>query len=195
MIIEYFANQGGSHCSLMVKKCKFVLANERKWEFESGTPNDTPSVAGKIHEKCDFWLNELEPSSFIREVIQHKYSLPFHTPCPPFSTKNNASSRKNYDFVIGAIDELIQKKCVIQVESMPYCCNPLTVSDRKNKLRLVLDLRHVNKYIQDFSIKYEDLKYVEKIFEQGFYFETFDLTSGYHHVGINPEHWKHAVFS
>ncbi len=152
-------------------------------------------MAGKIHEKTDFWLNELEPSSFIQNVILHKYSLPFHTPCPPFAAKNNASSRKNYDFVVGAIDELVRKKCVIEVDSVPYCCNPLTVSDRKDKLRLVLDLRHVNKYIQEFSIKYEDLKFVEKIFEQGFYFQTFDLTSGYHHVGINPEHWKYLGFS
>ena len=139
------------------------------------------TVAAKIHDHYQFWLTELDISSYIRNVILYKYSLPFTAPCPSFVADNNTSSRNNYDFVVSAINELISKKCVIQVSEVPYCCNPLTVAKRKNKLRLVLDLRHVNKYIESFSIRYEDLKFVEKIFEPGYYFETFDLTSGYTH--------------
>ena len=77
---------------------------------------------------------------------------------------------------------------------MPYCCNPLTVSEG-NKLRLVLDLRHVNLFTLENKFKYEGIDIVRKLFEQGYYFCTFDLKSGYHHVSIHPDHHKYLGFS
>ena len=81
-----------------------------------------------------------------------------------------------------------------EIGAQPYSCNPLTVAEG-HKLRLVLDLRHVNKYLEHHSFKYENLKTLEKMFEQGFYFSCFDLKNGYHHISINPEHWKYLGFS
>ena len=78
---------------------------------------------------------------------------------------------------------------------MPKCCNPLTVADKNSKLRLVLDLRHVNQYVNVNKVRYEDLSTFAEIFEEWDYFITFDLTSGYHHVDIHPEHKKYLRFS
>ena len=39
---------------------------------------------------------------------------------------------------------------------MPEVLNPLSVSLRKNKKRLILDLRHVNLYITKEKIKFDD---------------------------------------
>ena len=78
---------------------------------------------------------------------------------------------------------------------MPKSCNPLTVAQKNSKLRLVLDLRHVNQYVRLQKMKYEDLRTFAEIFDQGDYFITFDLTSGYHHVDIHPEHKKYFGFS
>ena len=71
-----------------------------------------------------------------------------------------------------------------EVDQRPFCCNPLTVAGGK-KLRLVLDLRHVNACLRKFKFRYENLKTLEKIFEKGFHFATFDLKSGYHHIKIH----------
>ena len=64
-----------------------------------------------------------------------------------------------------------------------HCGKPIVRGSRK-KLRLVLDLRHVNLHIQIAEFRYEDLRSLPEIFEQGFYFFTFDLESGYHHIEI-----------
>ena len=77
---------------------------------------------------------------------------------------------------------------------MPYCCNPLTVAE-SSKLRLVLDLRHVNKYLEKQPFKYENLGTVKKIFEKDYYFCCFDLKSGYHHISVNSKCWKYLGFS
>ena len=71
----------------------------------------------------------------------------------------------------------------------PYCCNPLTVAEGK-KLRLVLDLRHVNKHIKHNKFRYENLSALPEILNKGNYFTTFDQTSGYHYIEMHPEHRK-----
>ena len=80
----------------------------------------------------------MQASVFINAVKTNGYSLPFVKPCLAFHAKNNASSIRNYDFVTNAIDELLKTGCIMQVDGIPYCCNPLTVAEGQ-KLRLVLD--------------------------------------------------------
>ena len=86
----------------------------------------------------------------------------------------------------------MRNKCVQETQDIPYCCNPLTVAE-ENKLRLVLDLRHINKYVKQQKFKYENLATVAEMFEQGFYFGTFDLKSGYHHVPIAKQDQQYLI--
>ena len=62
------------------------------------------------------------------------------------------------------------------------------------KLRLVLDLRHVNKHIKHNKIRYKNLSTLAKMLNKGDYFTTYDLTSGYHHIEIHPEYRKFLGF-
>ena len=80
------------------------------------------------------------------------------------------------------------------MNDIPLCCNPLTVEKNNSKLRLVLDLRHVNQYVHLDKFKYEDLTTFAELFQENDYFITFDLTSGYHHIEIHPEHEKYLGF-
>ena len=127
----------------IISRC--LGASPRDWEYEQENKENPIIVAGKIHKNLEFWTKTLKASKFVSTVIANGYSLPFVGTCPAFYAKNNASSLRNYDFVTKAIDELIKTKCVVQVDEIPYCCNPLTVAESQ-KLRLVLDLRHVNRY-------------------------------------------------
>ena len=151
-------------------------------------------MAGKIHEKGQFWVNTLKASKFVSSIIEHGYSLPFMEACTPFYAKNNASSLQHRNFVEDAIENLLQTGCIVETEKMPFVCNPLTVAEGK-KLRLVLDLRHVNQFLEKPTFKYEDLRTFAKMFEQGYYIACFDLKNGYHHVAINPEHYKYLGFA
>ena len=127
-------------------------------------------------------------------MVKHGYTLPFKERPPPFFAKNNASSRRNSKFVEESINELLSDGLVKEVPEKPYCCNPLTVAEG-TKLRLVLDLRHVNKYIFSPKFKYEDLRTLANMFDKNFYFSTFDIKSGYHHVDITEEDQKYLGFS
>ena len=59
---------------------------------------------------------------------------------------------------------------------------------------MVLDLRHVNPCLHIKKFKYEDLAVAAELIDHNFYFTTFDLVSGYHHVDIFPPHQKFLGF-
>ena len=88
----------------------------------------------------------------------------------------------------------MRNNCIEEVPEPSYCVNPLTVAEGK-KLRLVLDLRHVNKYLERQKFKYENLKTVSILLENDYYFATFDLKSGYHHISIAEDHRQFLGFS
>ena len=59
-----------------------------------------------------------------------------------------------------------RKQLINEHSFPPHCVNPLTVAEGK-KLRLVIDLREVNKYLVKPKFRYEDLRSLSEVFEQG----------------------------
>ena len=162
----------------------------RYWEVEQC---QEASVAGKIRSHTEFWEEELKAPPINLNNVKHGYKIPFVSEPPSYYAKNNKSSLSNQDFAEDSICELLKNKCIVETEIPPHCVNPLTVAS--SKLRLVLDLRHVNKHLVNQKFKYENLKTVSELFEEYDYFFTFDLKSGYHHVPINSERQKYLVFA
>ena len=96
---------------------------------------------------------------------------------------NNLSALRHPDFVVHAISELLDNGCITEHSEPPFCVNPLTVAEGK-KLRLVIDLRHVNCHLVRFKFKYEDLRSLSQVLQEEHWFFTWDLKSGYHHVSV-----------
>ena len=93
-----------------------------------------------------------------------------------------------------AISEPLANGCIVEHSVPPFCVNPLSVAEGK-RLRLVIDLRHVNSFLVRFKFKYEDLRSLSQVLEEGQWFFTWDLKSGYHHVDICLEHQMYLSFS
>ena len=155
--------------------------------------SDDVSVVGRLKQNSDFWKSVLKAPPFVQNIIDEGYVIPFKEPPPSFCAKNNKSTLKHQAFVTTAIEKLLKNGAITEVSSKPYCCNPLTVAE-KPKLRLVLDLRHVNEFVVHKKFKYEDLRTLSGIFIKNDYFTSFDLKSGYHHVDIHPGHRKYLGF-
>ena len=94
-----------------------------------------------------------------------------------------------------ALEELEQNRCIIKVQEPPHVCSPLSVaSNRLGKLRLVLNLRYLNKFLWVDKFKYEDLRTAMLMFQKDDYLFSFDLKSGYHHVDIFEPHRQFLGF-
>ena len=72
---------------------------------------------------------------------------------------NNNSALNYSDFVVSAITELLKVGSVVDCPFPPVVVNPLSVSVQSNrKKRLILDIRHVNFFVKNSKIKFEDAK-------------------------------------
>ena len=63
------------------------------------------------------------------------------------------------------------------------------------KKRLVVNMRHVNRYSWKQKLKYEDLRVAMMLFNPGEWMFTFDLKSGYHHNDIVLHYRKYLGFA
>ena len=56
-------------------------------------------------------------------------------------------------------------------------------------------MRYINLHIYKHKFRCEDLHTIKNVFSKDFFVFSFDLKSGYHHVGIFPDHQKYLAFS
>ena len=118
------------------------------------------------------------------ENINNGYIMPFTSFSSLFYASSNKSGLYHPQFVSQAFTKLQQNNCVEELKQKPYCCDPLKVAEGK-MLCLVLDLWHVSKHIT-----HKKFRMLSEMLNKGDYFTTFDLTSGYNHIEIDPEHRK-----
>ena len=113
-----------------------------------------------------------------------------------FVIPSRSSTFKFKDFVSEAISELIERGFVNEVLNPPKFINPLHVVQQSGgKCSLILDLSYLNRFIWKQSVRFEDIRTVFDLFQSGYFFFTFDLKSGYHHVEIFPDHRQYLGFS
>ena len=155
-----------------------------------------PNVQGNVRKHSDFWLKQLEPSSFVRNIVLHGYRLPFLSLPAPIVRNNHNSALVEEGFVESEIERLLEASCIVESHVCPTVCSPLSVvANSRGKKRLVIDLRSINELLPKQKFKYEGLNLIPHICSQGDYFFSFDLKSGYHHVDIHPDCWTYLGFS
>ncbi|VDI24508.1 Hypothetical predicted protein [Mytilus galloprovincialis] len=135
------------------------------------------SPVGKLRSSIDYWRNIICANETVIDIIEHGYKIPFHTEPSEVFLNNNKSSLENSDFVENEILKLIELGCIKEFSCKPKVVNPLTVANNKNKLRLVLDCRHINPHLHKFRFKYEDASVASQMFKKGDYCFTYDLRS------------------
>ena len=74
----------------------------------------------------------------------------------------------------------------MEVPKPPAVVNPLTVSMKHGKQRLVLDLRYINKYLNKQACKIEGAETLMRYLPGATHLYGFDLKAGYHHVDMHP---------
>ena len=151
-------------------------------------------MKGRLQSSFNFWVETLDAPDFVLDMIRRGYRLPFAEYPSQCFLKNNRSALQHPEFVADAISELLSNGCIVEHELRPYCVNPLTVAVGK-KLRLVIDLRHVNNYLVKPIFKYQDLRSLSQVLDEGHWFFSWDLKSGYHHVDICLDHQKYLGFA
>ena len=155
------------------------------------------NVHGRLLHCIAFWEN-IGASDFVLRIIRYGYFFVFCLPPPPpqFRACNLKSSNDHSSFVSDQIRMLLRSGAVDMVEeNATHVISVLGVVPKGNgKLRLIIDLRFLNKHLADSHFSVEDLRLIPDLFDPGCFLFTFDLKDGYHHISIAPEHRKFLGF-
>ena len=185
----------GVSTDMKEESSELLLEFTRTWDYEEAGHQIT-DVQGRLLTSINFWEQELQAPSPIIDWIKHGYKLPLLSLPEPFEKANHKSALENTDFVSSTLTDLENNRCILEVDSIPHICSPLSVvKNSSGKKRLVIDLRYLNGYLLKEKFKYEDLRLAMLMFQKGDYLFSFDLKSGYHHVDIHKSHWEYLGFS
>ena len=126
----------------------------RSWEVERpGVKHQVTDVQVRLKEAHSFWIETLQAPSLIPDWILTGYKLPLLCAPTPFMQGNHQSSLEHAGFVTDAIQELMANRCVKKVSEKPFVCSPLSVvKNSEGKLRLLLNLRHLNQFLVGTSL-------------------------------------------
>ena len=167
----------------------------RCWESSQGECIPVKGVKGCLREHVSYWIEVLKAPKWIIDVIKEGYVLLLFTEPTVYRKANQKSALNNIEFVDNAVLDLVQGGYVEPVVSTPHVCSPLSVVENSSgKKRLVINLRHENRFLWKQKFKYEDLRVAMMLFRSGELMFAFDLKSGYHHVEIARHHQKFLGF-
>ena len=129
-----------------------LLENEQ-YPFEFEEFSHSSFVQGKLRSCIDFWRS-INCSDFILDVIDNGYKILFENAPTSFSFKNRGSTNQHSDFVNQSILELLDLGCIKEFSNPPEFCNPWQVAVQSSgKLRLILDLSHLNTMLKVFQVR------------------------------------------
>jgi hypothetical protein len=123
--------------------------------------------------------------------IDNGYRLLWETAAPAAKESLNAPSAfEHKDFVNDAIKEMVESGALTRLPrgQRPTVVSPIGVVTKphSDKLRLVINMRYVNKHLAKKVFKFEGLADLADMAEKGDYSVSYDLKSAYYHVGLHP---------
>ena len=163
-------------------------------DFQSSVALVQNTPVGRLTARREV-LDRLGASEYVLSVLGSRYKLPFISLPDKIIFCNNLSARNETEFVSDAIDMLQALGCILEVGEPPFIVDPLTVSSRNDKKRLILDLRHVNPQLGHCRFKCEDFNTMREVLSGGAFLYAFEIKSAYHHVPVHPHFHTYLGFS
>ncbi len=102
---------------------------------------------------------------------------------------NVPSANEHHDFVSSVIVGMLAANAVSLLPpcEKPTVVSPLGVVPKRgtDKFRLTVNMRYMNRHMGKKVFKFEGMKDLDELAEKGDYVVSYDLPSGYFHVGLH----------
>jgi hypothetical protein len=163
---------------------------------KESAPKREPFLRHRLRRHVEFWQSFFT-SSFVMGILLTGYMLPWISgpPAEPHYFSNHPLAFEHASFVTEAVSNLATTGTILCVPTAPFLVSPLgVVSKAEDKLRLILDLRFLNQFLQITKFKYESIRMITDLCLPKDLLFTIDLKAGYHHINIYEPHWKYLGF-
>ena len=157
------------------------------WEGHVVPPCPVESIVGRLRSQLIAW-REMGASAWVVRILEEGYKLPFSRLPPVATFPNHRSCHQHEEFVSTAVADVLACGAAIPAgDDEVHVVSPLGVVEGK-KLRLILDLRFVNKHLAKYRFRCDGLDCFAEMYQQGNWLVQFDLKSAYHHIEIWEPH-------
>lgn len=155
--------------ALMLCVCPCMTPTDAGQQGRDAAQGSAGGSMGPVSAYLPFWGRICSAGSYVPGWLSSGFPLKWmNGHATPSYASNSPSAKKEAVFVSNSITELLQAGAVREVGRQPQVVSPLSVVPKKNgKLRLKLDLRHVNDFLDVPSFKFERLLDVEYISDVG----------------------------
>ena len=117
-------------------------------------------MKNNLRRNIDNWKS-IGASDTVLNWIEQGVKFPLIGDIDSFELPNGQFTHKQEEFLSSEISNLLLLGCIERVYTKPKCVSPISCVPKKNgKIRLVTDLRHINKQSIPPKIKYEDINTV-----------------------------------
>ena len=153
------------------------------------------SIPGSLARHWKEWKKLGTVSNLMLRWIKEGVPIQFRSLPFPTILNNRQMSTQHQQYVDQEIIKLLQSGAISQVNQIPTVVSPIGVVPKKNgKLRMIIDLRYVNTFIQVTKFRNEDLSTLAPMLQPGDYLQTADLQDGYFHVPIKQKYRTYLGF-
>ena len=125
------------------------------------------------------------------------YKIPFKTaPRQAKPILNRGLSETERTHIVKLIVQLIAKGVIVECRSEKdqFLSNIFIVPKPDKSFRLILNLKHLNEFVETEHFKLEDYRTAMKLLEQDCYMSTIDLRDAYYLLPIDESHRKFLRF-
>ena len=151
-------------------------------------------MGGRLAHFVEKW-EEITDNKWVLSIVRHGFRIPF-SKIPPLSSVPIRMSPPPH-FIREGIENLLNKWAVERVQNpgTPGFYSQIFLVPKKNgKLRLIIDLSLLNRYIKKQSFKMETVKSVRQAMRLNDWAVSIDLIDAYLHVPIHHQSWKYLCF-
>ena len=143
-----------------------------------------------MQDNIDHWI-ELGSSKTVQTWIQPGVRVPWKKgPPPPFNRGKSLLQRTSQQDEFWQVEKerLVNCGAWERGGSRDFVTKAFLVpKPGTNKWRLVVDLRHLNSFVEGESTKFETLKGLRRMARRNDWMFSFDLEDGYYAVALRPE--------
>ena len=158
-------------------------------------PQPQIPVGGRLAHFALNWQN-ITNDQWVLSLIKNGYQIPFKEQ-PPLSREPIFFQQSQRRELEEEVTSLLQKGAVeeIQPETPGFFSRIFFVPKKNGKLRLIIDLSTLNKYVFVQSFRMETQRKVRNAIRQNHWAFSLDLTDAYLHVPIHPRSRKYLRFT
>ena len=128
-------------------------------------PCPTENISGRLRKCLSVW-RDIGASRWVQDVLYFGYKLPFIQLPKPAVFENHTACNKHRSYVDKAIAELVVCGAAEKVENeAAHVISPLGVVEGR-KLRLILDLRFVNKHLAKCRFRCDGLDCFTEMYKE-----------------------------